>query len=400
MRLTADLKSKIRELGSESPESIALMARRYTDLPMAFIAQQVKARQRIRKKLPSWFANEDIEFPDTLPLEQCSSELTAQYKALLLSGESLADLTGGLGVDAVAFASRFSKVYHVEKDESLTGLVSRNLAALGLEGKLEAIHGDGLRWLDSQKTRFDALYLDPARRDHRGLKVSSLSACEPDLSQVWETLLSRADTLAVKLSPGLDLDAALKALPAIYEVHILSIGNECKECLCLARRAWDAPAKIVCANYTGNRKWDRFEFFREAEKGLEGAYGTFQKYLYEPNASVMKGGGFKSLGQHIGMPLLHPRTRFYASDGLVADFPGRIFEIVEQGDLRRQAAAKLFSDGRANVMARNIGLTSEELKKKLRLQDGGDLFAIGAMDISGKRKLLKCIRVRDAYSDE
>lgn len=400
MRLTADLKSKIRELGSESPESIALMARRYTDLPMAFIAQQVKARQRIRKKLPSWFANEDIEFPDTLPLEQCSSELTAQYKASLLSGESLADLTGGLGVDAVAFASSFSKVYHVEQDESLSGLVGRNLEALGLEGKLEAIHADGLQWLETQERRFDVFYLDPARRDRRGLKVSSLSACEPDLSQVWETLLSRADTLAVKLSPGLDIDAVLKTLPAVYEVHILSIGNECKECLCLARRAWDGSAKIVCSNFGGSQKWDRFEFNREAEKALEGTYGTFQKYLYEPNPSLMKGGGFKSLGQRIGIPLLHPRTRFYASDRIVADFPGRIFEIVDRGDLRRQSAAKLFPDGRANVMARNVGLTSEELKKKLRLQDGGDLFAIGAMDISGKRKLLKCIRVRDAYFDE
>ena len=174
MRLTADLKSRIRDLSSESPESIALMARRHPDLPMAFIAQQVKARQRIRKKLPSWFANEDIEFPDTLPLEQCSSELAAHYRASLLSGELLADLTGGFGVDAAGFARTFSKVYHVEQDESLSNLVTRNIEALDLGEKFEVIHADGIRWLDSQENGFDALYLDPARRDHRGLKVSSL----------------------------------------------------------------------------------------------------------------------------------------------------------------------------------------------------------------------------------
>ena len=395
MRLTADLKTRIRDLGSESPESIALMAKRCPELPMAFIAQQVKARQRIRKKLPSWFANEDIEFPDTLPLEQCSSELAAKYRASLLRGESLADLTGGLGVDAFALASSFSKVYHVERDESLSRLVARNAEALAPESKFQAIHADGIQWLDSQKCRFDVLYLDPARRDIRGLKVSSLNACEPDLSQVWENLLSRAEIVAVKLSPGLDIDAALKELAGIYEVHVLSIGSECKECCFLAKKGWGGEAKILCASFGAGHGWRRFEFSRNEEKRLEGTYGPFQKYLYEPNPSIMKGGGFKVLGKRMGIPLVHQRTRFYSSDSFVTDFPGRIFQIVEKGDLRKQTASELFLEGKANVMARNVGLTSEELRKRLKLRDGGDQYAIGAMDISGKRQLLKCIRIEE-----
>ena len=401
MRLTADLKTRIRDLGSESPESIALMAKRYPDLPMAFIAQQVKARQRIRKKLPQWFANEDIEFPDTLPLEQCSSELAAKYRASLLRGESLADLTGGFGVDAFAFACGFSKVYHVERDESLSRLVARNTRALALEDKFDAIHADGIQWLDSQKCRFDVLYLDPARRDIRGLKVSSLKACEPDLSQVWGLLLSRAEIVAVKLSPGLDIDAALKELAGIYEVHVLSIGSECKECCFLAKKGWGGEAKIVCANYGAGHEWRWFDFSRNEEKSLEGTYGEFQKYLYEPNPSIMKGGGFKVLGRRMGVPLVHKRTRFYSSDRFITDFPGRIFRIVGQSDLRKQGASELFPEGRANVMARNVGLTSEELKNKLKLRDGGGQYAIGAMDISGKRQLLKCIRIdEDIDADE
>ncbi|MAM92752.1 MAG: hypothetical protein CMI15_14965 [Opitutaceae bacterium] len=395
MRLTADLKSRIRDLSSESPESIALMARRHPDLPMAFIAQQVKARQRIRKKLPSWFANEDIEFPDTLPLEQCSSELAAHYRASLLSGELLADLTGGFGVDAAGFARTFSKVYHVEQDESLSNLVTRNIEALDLGEKFEVIHADGIRWLDSQENGFDALYLDPARRDHRGLKVSSLEACEPDLSRIWGNLLSKAKVVAVKLSPGLDIDATLKELPGICEVHILSIGNECKECCYLARRDWKGGARIVCANHCREFEWNCFEFSREEEKSCEGSYGGFQRYLYEANPSIMKGGGFKVLGDRIGIPLVHPRTRFYASDQLISDFPGRVFEILGQGELRRKSASELFPDRQANVMARNVGLSSEELKNRLKLRDGGSLYAIGAMDVSGKRRLLKCIRVRE-----
>jgi len=395
MRLTADLKTRIRDLGSESPESIALMAKRYPDLPMAFIAQQVKARQRIRKKLPSWFANEDIEFPNTLPLEQCSSELAAKYRASLLQGESLADLTGGFGVDAFAFASEFSKVYHLERDESLSRLVARNVRALALEEKFQVIHANGIQWLDSQKSRFDVLYLDPARRDVRGLKVSSLKACEPNLSQVWENLLSRAEIVAVKLSPGLDIDAALKELAGIYEVHVLSVGNECKECCFLAKKGWGGEAKIVCANYGVGHGWCRFEFSRNEEKSLEGTYGAFQKYLYEPNPSIMKGGGFKVLGKRMGIPLVHQRTRFYSSDSFVTDFPGRTFQIVEKGDLRKQTASELFLEGKANVMARNVGLTSEELRNRLKLREGGEQYAIGAMDISGKRQLLKCIRIEE-----
>ena len=395
MRLTADLKTRIRDLGSESAESIALMAKRYPDLPMAFIAQQVKARQRIRKKLPSWFANEDIEFPNTLPLEQCSSELAAKYRASLLQGESLADLTGGFGVDAFAFASEFSKVYHVERDESLSRLVARNVRALALEEKFQVIHANGIQWLDSQKSRFDVLYLDPARRDVRGLKVSSLKAYEPNLSQVWRNLLSRAEIVAVKLSPGLDIDAALKELAGIYEVHVLSVGNECKECCFLAKKGWGGEAKIVCANYGVGHGWCRFEFSRNEEKSLDGTYGAFQKYLYEPNPSIMKGGGFKVLGKRMGIPLVHQRTRFYSSDSFVTDFPGRIFQIVEKGDLRKQTASELFLEGKANVMARNVGLTSEELRNRLKLRDGGDQYAIGAMDISGKRQLLKCIRIEE-----
>ncbi len=401
MRLTADLKNRIRDLGAESPESIALMAKRYPDLPMSFIAQQVKARQRIRKKLPSWCTNEDIEFPDTLPLEQCSSELAAKYRASLLRGKSLADLTGGFGVDSFAFASEFSKVYHVERDESLSRLVARNVRALGLEGKLQVIHANGIQWLDSQKRRLDVLYLDPARRDIRGLKVSSLKACEPDLTQVWKNLLSKAEIVAVKLSPGLDIDATLKELAGIFEVHVLSIGNECKECCFLAKKGWGGEAKIVCADYGAGHGWYRFEFSRNEEKILEGTYGGFQKYLYAPNPSLMKGGGFKILAKRMGVPLVHQRTRFYSSNQLVPYFPGRIFQIVGQSDLRKQEASKLFPEGRANVMARNVGLTSEELRDRLKLRDGGDLYAIGSMDVSEKRRLLKCIRIdEDIDADE
>ncbi len=393
MRLTQEIKAFIREHADAKPESLALQSKRYPDLPMAFVAQQVKARQRIQKKLPTWHANEDIVFPASLSLEQCSSESAAAYKAGLLRGDAMADLTGGFGVDAFAFSESFNRVYHIERDGELSKIVSENFSTLGESSTVEVIKGDGLDWLDKREEPLDLVYLDPARRDSRRFKVSALEECEPNLAEIWETLLNNAKRVAVKLSPGLDIDHILKSLAGIEEVHVVSIGNECKETFCIAERGFADDANIICVNESASGEWDRFEFTRSREKEIEGDFAAYSQYLYEPNASIMKAGGFKSLGKLHGLPLIHPRTRFYASDQLIEKFPGRVFEILDSGDLRANAAKTLFPEGKANVIARNVGMSSDVLKKKLKLGDGGDLFAIGTMDVSEKRRLLKCRRV-------
>lgn len=394
MRLSEELKARIREFRELSPEAIALKAKQFPNMPMAFIAQQVKARQRAKKKLPSWVANDNIAFPTTLSLEQCTSESAAKYKAELLSGTVMADLTGGFGVDAFTFSERFDRTYHIERDAELSNIVSENIDAFKRRGRIDAIVGDGLQWLSEYEGDLDLIYLDPARRDERSLKVSGLGACEPNVASCWPMLLRSSNQVAVKLSPGLDIDSIVKALPSILEVHVISIRNECKECFCLAELGFKGETKIVCANQRSDGEWDRFEFYRSAEKGLNGSYSSYLKYLYEPNASIMKAGGFKSLGADREIPLLHPRTRFYASNEFVEAFPGRVFEILEIGELRKQVARKFFPERKANVLARNIGLSSDGLRRKLELGDGGELFAIGTMDLSETRRLVKCRRAQ------
>ncbi len=400
MRLTPEVVALIRKFRDESPESVALMSKRYPDLPMAFVAQQVKARQRIGRKLPSWHANEAIVFPSTLSLEQCSSEYAAEYKANLLQGRTMADLTGGFGVDAFAFSERFNQVFHIERDRALSQIVSQNAVAWGKESIVTAIYGDGMDWLKKYPNAMDVVYVDPARRDRRSLKVSALEDCEPDLKLHWEMLLEKSKRVAVKLSPGLDVDSIIAELSHIFEIHILSIENECKESFCIATKEFEGEPSIICSNRKGEGDWERFEFARSEEKRAEGAYSMYSKFLYEPNASIMKGGGFKVLGMKMGLSLLHPRTRFYTSAQLVEGFPGKTFAILDSGELRKKSAVALFPKGKANVIARNVGLSSPELKQKLNLSDGGEFFAIGTTDIEGRRRLLKCRKVErvvDSY---
>ncbi len=393
MRLTPDIIVLIQDYREDSPETVALMSKRYPDLPMAFVAQQVKARQRIRKKLPRWYANESIVFPHSLFLEQCSSEYAAEYKAGLLEGVTIADLTGGFGVDAIAFSERFKRVFYIERNRELSEMVAQNVLVLGKESQVETFADDGLDWLDKYSGRVDVVYLDPARRDNRSLKVSALEDCEPNLKQYWKILLRKSGKVAVKLSPGLDVDRIIASLPHIFEIHILSIENECKECFCIAREEHAGEPEIVCVNRLNDSNWDTFIFKRSEEKASQGSYSMYSKFLYEPNASIMKGGGFKTLGDRLGLALLHPRTRFYSSEQMIEGFPGKVFEILDSGELQKKGATALFPEGQANVLARNAGLSSPDLKRKLGLRDGGDLFAIGTTDVGGRRRLLKCRKV-------
>ncbi|MEM9158235.1 MAG: class I SAM-dependent methyltransferase [Verrucomicrobiota bacterium] len=391
--LTPEIKEFIAANRGVSAEDLALKAKKVSELPMAFIAQQVKGRAKIFRKLPSWFANEQVVFPKSLSLEQCSSEAAARYKAGLVEGKSAIDLTGGYGVDTRFLCDRFEKVTHVERQGELTEIVRENALAFGIGETLECVEGDGLEILRERKGRFDLIYADPARRDDRSLKVSAFEDCEPNLIACWEELLERGSTVMVKASPGLDVSRGLEQLSGVFASHIVSVENECKEVLFLARQGSSDEPRIHCVNILKNGEVERFAFSMSEERALDGEYGALGRYLYEPNASVMKGGGFKSFAKEVGLPLASQRTRFLCGDALNEGFPGRVFEILDTANVGAKEAKGMFPGRKANVIARNCGMGAEELKKKLKLKDGGEWFAIGTTDWEGKRVLLKAKRV-------
>jgi len=392
--LSAEARAFIRERSDRSADEIALLAPKYPDLPIPFIARQVAGRKRVKSKLPSWHENPNTVFPPTLSLEQCSSERAAGYKAGLATGRVAADLTGGFGVDARSFADSVEKLFFCERDEELLSLTKSNFAAFGLDEKVDCHVGDGVAWFREYEGRLDFVYMDPARRDARSFKVSKLSECEPDPLAIWSELLEKADRVMLKASPGLDVDQALRELEYVEAVHVVSVEGECKELLLIGNRAFAGEATIYCVDLLADGSMTQHAFLRSEEKAMEGSYALYERYLYEPNASIMKAGGFKTFGASIGLPLLNPRTRYYTSKELVEDFPGRVFWVEKEGELNRKSARELFPEGKANIVARNAGMSTAELKAKLKLKDGGDAFAIGCRDASTYRLLLRCKRVQ------
>ncbi len=387
------IKAFIAEHRHDDPGELMLKAKTFPDVPIEFVARQIKGWQRIQKKLPTWSSNDAILYPSSLSLEQCSSERTAAYKASLVRGEIAADLTGGFGVDAFYLSRSFSQVYYVERDEELASIAKANFQVLGVEDRVTVINDDGVKWLNHFEGSLDLVYVDPARRDVRSLKVSALELCEPNILDTQSLIFGKASFLLLKASPGLDIDKAVQDLENVSEVHVVSVEGECKELLFLNGSDGKSEPSISCLNLQEESPLNPFRFARSEEKRLPYRCGPPRNYLYEPNASIMKAGAFKSVASAFGLDMLHPRTRIYTSDTLRSDFPGRVFRVEGSCSMNEKAARVLFPEGIANVASRNSGLTSYELKRKLKLRDGGDIFAVGVSLERGERRIFRCSRL-------
>ncbi|EDY81564.1 hypothetical protein VDG1235_1182 [Verrucomicrobiia bacterium DG1235] len=389
--LSPEIKEFIAKNAKRAPEQLALLAGKYPELPMPFIAQQVKGRARMRSKLPSWHGNEDVVFPKSLALEQCTSEAVARLHGEL-AGRGIAafDMTGGFGVDARFVAEGFDRLIYCERDRELAEIAASNFQTFGLGEKVETACGDGLELLRSYEGGLDLIFVDPARRDSRQFKVSELEGCEPNILEIWDELLDRAERVAVKVSPGLDVSSVLADLSGIESLYVISLENDCKELFFIARKGFEGEARIHSVNIRKDGSRDELSFHLSEEKESDGDYAAPGKYLYEPNASIMKAGAFKTVSEKWGLSALNPRTRLYGSDELIADFQGRVYEIIDQVPIGAKETKRLFPKKKANVISRNSGMSAEELRKKLGLKEGGDLFAIGAAVTGVGRRLYAC----------
>ena len=285
----------IREHRNDDVHSLALQAKRYPQVDMPLAIVQIAGWQATVSKIPSWHATEGLLYPRHLSLEQCSSEVTALYKASLVHGEGLVDLTGGFGIDCAFLATQFKTVTYIERQEELCELAMHNFPLLGLK-HIRVQNGDGVEYLQ-QMPAVDCIFLDPARRNEHGGKTVAISDCEPNVATLEKLLLEKGKQVMIKLSPMLDLSLAIRDMQHVSEAHIVSVNNECKELLLLLRPGDDSPEipsamsqPIVCINFA-NQEIQRFVFTRESEQATECSYtheiGT---YLYEPNASILKAG--------------------------------------------------------------------------------------------------------------
>lgn len=357
---------------------IALRVRQYPDVDAAFALRQIDGYQRARQKLPTLAEQAEWHWPARLSVEQCSSEATARYKAQqvsLLPHHQGVDLTGGLGIDTLFLSEGFEQWHYVEMQEELCQLAAHNMQALARTNihVYNTTAEDFLR-SDDMPARADLIFLDPARRDSHGGKVFRLGDCTPDVTRLYEALISRCDTLMIKLSPMLDVSEALSHLPDASDVHIIAVGGEVKEVLILCHAGLSQTVRITAVNLHADSAPECFVFSREEEAAAVALPADSKAaeacWLYEPNAAILKAGAFKLVAERYGLRKLAPNTHLYVGESRIEGFPGRVFmaRVADKEALKQVQ--------QANIICRNYPLKPEELKKKLKIKDGGSGYVI------------------------
>ncbi|MDR1415489.1 MAG: class I SAM-dependent methyltransferase [Odoribacteraceae bacterium] len=391
--LTPELIDFIREHEDEAVDRLLLSARRFPGVPLPFVAEQILARRQAKEKLPTWYANRRIVFPSRVAVEQASSEVAAGYKRRLFAGDSLCDLTGGLGVDASAFAGVARQVVYADRDPACCQAAEENFKTLGLTN-ISVCQGDAGEVLAG--VRADTLYVDPSRRPGGDKRVFALADCAPDVLQLKPLLLERAPRLVVKCSPMVDITEGLALLPECEEVHILAVRNECKELLFTLGRVYrPGNAAIRAVNVTASGEEQSLAFFPgEEREAAPREAARVEGFLYEPHAAIMKAGAFKVVATRFDLCKLHPRSHLYTADRRLEGFPGKMFAVDDVIPFSGKALTALArSCPRANITTRNFTLSVAELRRKSGIADGGDAH-IFATTLSGKGALLVvCHRV-------
>lgn len=374
----------------EDPVQLALQARRFPGLPIPDLVRQIQARQKARPKIPAWADNPDLIFPPALSVEQASSARTAAFKARLVDGQRLADLTGGFGVDTSYFAEQVAEIHYVERDPALVSVVRYNLAQLGVANV--TLHAtDALSFLKNTPDTFDWLYLDPARRDTAARKIYRLQDCEPDVLRIMPLLLHKSQRVLLKTSPMLDIEQAVQELKHVRRLWVVAVDNECKEVLYELSAEPAVDPERYTVNLLRNGQQQEFRLNKARESRAISRYAEPQQYLYEPNVAILKAGGFRSIGTAFELLKLHQHSHLYTGETLRADFPGRIFRI--RAAERYDAAALLAHlgpEGRAHVTTRNFPESVADFRRRTGIREGGELYLFATTDLRGRPMVLVC----------
>ncbi len=378
----------IRKNFKADVSKIAFKGSPFKDISTRELAEQISGRRKAEKKLPTWFKTEGIVFPPSLNLEQTSSENTAAYKASLISGKNLADLTGGFGVDSFFFSKKVQNVRHFELNESLSKIVAHNFKILEVPN-VEVSHGDGLSFLEQTAIEFDWLYLDPSRRTDAGGRIFQLSDCLPNVPEHLDLLLKKSKNIMVKTSPLLDLQAGIRELKNVATIHIVAVENEVKELLWILGQIPSGATKVVTVNLRkkGNESFNGI--FGEPANSI---YSKPLSWLYEPNAAIMKSGLFDSLSEKFKLAKLHPNSHLFTSEKLKDNFPGRQFQILEVFPYQRKTLKAALNLRKANITTRNFPESVEDLRKKLKIKEGGEHYLFFTTTAKDEKICIVCAK--------
>ena len=392
MNWTPELRDFIHEHINDDTAELLLAARKYPDIDVPFVVEQIEARRRLKGKLPEWYENKDIIMGGRVPAEQCSSELTARYKQSIVKGESLCDMTGGMGVDFWYMSEGMERAIYTERNEELCSIAKHNFQVLQtLRPEYVIRCGDG-RELPIPSV--DIIYLDPARRAGDGSRVYAMEDCEPNIVEWQDELLKHAKMVLVKLSPMVDLTDVLRKLKGVKELHIVGVKNECKEILVKAHAFDDSVCagcvEVHCVDFLTSGK---IEYVFSLLGGMEISLtdGGVKRHLYEPDVTLMKAGAFGSLCARYPVWQLDVDTHLMTSDEWIPEFPGRVFEVEEMIPFSSKVLKRLKKEiPQANIAVRNFVMTADELRKKTGIKDGGEVYLFGAKVKDMGQMLLIC----------
>ena len=369
--------------------SVLLKKQQFEGVSQKELAEQLEAKKKCQSKLPTWFTTPLLYYPNKLNIEQTSSEQTAKYKADLVSGKSLLDVTGGLGVDSYFFSKKIDQIIHCEIDQNLSQIAAHNFKILDVKNTFFNAK-NGIDFLQHSESKFDWVFADPSRRNEAKGKVFLLKDCLPNIPDELDTIFEKTKNILIKTSPLLDISQGISELKFVKEIHVVAVKNEVKELLWILEEGFEGEVKIKTVNLIKESQ-QNFDFTLSEEKTSTSEFSLPATYLYEPNAAILKSGGFKSVGKTLGLHKLHEHSHLYTSDILVA-FPGRVFKIKTVVPYNKKAVLKL-AINTANVTTRNFPESVVTIRKKHKIKDGGNKYLFFTTDINNERLAIKCRKV-------
>ena len=387
--LNAKIQAFINDNIGKSVSKLALRKNPFQDLDWIYVLNQIEAKTKAKDKLPNWFATKNIIYPSKISIEQTSSEKTASYKASIISGESLIDLTGGFGVDDYYFAKKIKKVAHCEINPILSNLVKHNFEQLNVTN-ITCYSGDSLDTLNTLNTKWDWIYIDPSRRNDAKGKVFMLKDCLPNVPENLDSYFKNSDAVLIKTAPLLDLTAGLSELKYVKTIHIVAVENEVKELVWELKKNYFGNVNIKTVNILKD-KMETFHFILNDNSTLPN-FSLPQKYLYEPNSSIMKSGGFDEVGLFFNLNKLHKHSHLYTLKDLIP-FPGRIFEIQNTFAYNKSEMKTFLEKTQANITIRNFPDSVEIIRKKWKIKDGGNVYCFFTTDVNNHKIVIICTKI-------
>jgi protein-L-isoaspartate O-methyltransferase len=388
--LRIDVQMFIHKNIESTVEKLSFQKNPFPEIAFSDILNQIQCKQKSKQKLPTFFDAKNIIYPSKISVEQTSSEATAKHKSSLIDGEKIIDLTGGFGVDCLFFSKKFKTVFHCEQNQELSEIANHNFKQLEVHNIITK-NGDSQLLLQELNQKFDWIYVDPSRRNDSKGKVFLLQDCIPNVINLLDFYFLYSNKIIIKTAPILDISIGISALKFVKEIHVVGVENEVKELLWIIDNSYKGDIEIITSNINKEKTESfSFDFFSKHSISI---FSEPKRYLYEPNACIMKSGGFDEVSHQLKIEKLHQNSHLYTSNEII-NFPGRTFEIIEKFDYSKKGNDKYLKNRQLNLSIRNFPDTVENIKKKWKIKDGGNDYCFLTTGKNDDKIVLICRKIK------